>query len=157
MIPLLLQDYLVNEELPTLFDGFTLKNVKGEQSPINIYPQYLPQKKRKDDTDHFPFITVILINGEEKDEQSMNLAHLLFMAGVYDENKDNQGYRDSVNLINKIYINFKRKRMLNNKYVLEFPIKWMTNDDVTYPYFYTAIETYWSVAKMEMSNENLYV
>lgn len=156
MIPLLFQDYLVKDELPKLFKEFTLKNVEGEQVPINIYSQYLPIKQREN-TEHFPFVLVIMIDGKEKNIESTNQAHVLFMAGVYDTDNNNQGYRDSVNIINKIYNHIKRKQILNKKYVLEYPINWMVNDETTYPYFYAAIETYWAIAKMEMSNDNLYL
>ena len=155
MIPVLFQKHLVEEELPDLFKDVTLINSKKEASKLNFHKQYLPQKNRN--KEDFPYINVILLNGERQDEQSGNMAHVLFMAGVYDDNENNQGYQDSFILINKLYQHINSKRIIKNKYVLEFPVKWMTNDDVTYPYFYTALETYWSIAKQEQSHENLYL
>ena len=155
MISLMLQDFLVEDELPELFEGFTLKNVEGNQTPVNIYSQYLPITS--EDTDHFPFIKVILIDGKEENEDSADLVHLSFTAGVYDNSKNKQGYRDSVNIINRIYTDIKGKKILDKRYILEYPVKWIINNDDTYPYFYTTIETYWSVAKMEISNKDLYL
>lgn len=155
MIPLKLQDYLEKKELPELFENFTLKDTNGNQAPLNIYPQYLPQKNKNKNNSHFPFLTIILVEGEEQNDDAENLVKILFLCGVYDEDENNQGYRDSMNVIQKLYTNFKRKKILDNKYTFELPVKWMTNDDVTYPYFYAGLETYWSVGKIQQNNKNI--
>lgn len=154
MIPLLLQQHLVDEVLPNIFEGTKFLNSKNKKDDIKFHKQYLPQKKRK--KEDFPYVTVILLDGEELNESSTNEAHILFMAGVYDEDEDNQGYQDSIIILNKIWQNLREKKLFDNKYVIEYPLKWMTNDDVTYPYFYSALETNWGVAKTLQTNEKLY-
>jgi len=57
MIPVLLQEFLV-KEAKNLFDGFTLKNAKGEEVPLNVCPQRLPARKGQKDTAHYPFLVI---------------------------------------------------------------------------------------------------
>jgi hypothetical protein len=154
MVPILLQKHLVDEVLPEVFEGTKFLNTDNEKVNINFYEQYLPKKRK--DNDVFPFVNVILLDGEEQSKDTANSAHILFMVGVYDENENNQGYQDSIIILNKIYQHLREKELFDSKYVIDYPIKWMTNDDVTYPYFYSALETNWEVAKVLQTNENLY-
>lgn len=147
MIPSLLQDYLV-EDMKNLFDGFLLKNVENKQVPINIYSQYLPAKKSQNDTNHFPYIVIKLLDGDGKDEESNDTCRISFIIGIYDDDTNYKGYKDLINVIEKIRQHLFSIRIFDNKYSIEYPYNWIIHDDDTYPYFFGAIETHWTVPKV---------
>lgn len=152
MIPVLLQDFLV-EEVKGLFDGLILKNVKGEEAPLNVYPQRLPARKRQKDTDLYPFLVVKLQDGEDQTELDPNQCRVLFYCGIFDDTDDYQGYRDSLNVMQKIYDHLMRKRIFDKNYIVEYPIKWSVTDEDYYPYFYAGLETTWVVGKVTMKDD----
>jgi hypothetical protein len=148
MIPVLLQDFLVNTALPKLFDGYKLKNVEGVEVPLNIYSQYLPAKKVRKDTEHFPFIRVILDDGEDPDETEVTTCRILFMIGIYDTDENYQGYKDCLNILQKMYDHFVRYKIFDDKYEIQYPIKWRLHDEDLYPYFFGGLETIWNIGKV---------
>lgn len=152
MIPVLLQDFLV-KEAQSLFDGFFLKNVKGEEAPLNVYPQHLPARKGQKDTEHYPFIVVKLIDGKDLNELDPNQCRVLFYCGIVDESEDYQGYRDSLNLIQKLYDHLMRKRIFDKKYEVEYPIEWSVTEEDYYPYYYAGLETIWTVGKVTRQDD----
>lgn len=154
MTPLMLQDYLV-DETKRLFAGFILKNVKGEDGPLNIYPQRLPSRKKQKDTDHYPFITIMLLDGEDPDEMSPNQCRVLFYCGIYDDTDDLQGYRDCMNIVQHLYEHLARQRIFGGKYQIEYPIKWTTTEEDHYPYYYGGLETIWTIGKVSIHDDDL--
>lgn len=150
MIPSLLQDKLV-EEINTLFSGFKLKNAEGEKVSINVYPQFLPAKTGQKDKNHFPYILVILLDGDIKKTEA-NICRVLIMVGIYDDDTNHQGYKDVLNVMQKIYNYLARKRIIDKKYELKYPIDWKLSDEDTYPYYFGAIETNWTVGKVFMTD-----
>jgi len=154
MIPVLLQDFLV-KEAKKLFDGFTLKNAKGEEVPLNVCPQRLPARKGQKDTAHYPFLVIQLLDGKDPTELGPNQCRVLFYCGVYDDTDDYQGYRDSLNMIQKLYDHLMRKRVFDKKYRVEYPIEWSVTEEDYYPYYYAGLETTWTVGKISMEDDEL--
>jgi hypothetical protein len=144
MIPTLLQDFLV-EDLKTL--GFNGKNAEGNLVSFNVYPQYLPAKKGKKDADHFPYVTVIIEDGEDPNEVDPSTCRILLMFGVYDLDENYQGYKDILNVLQKTYEHLMETKIFAEKYSIEYPVNWRIHDEDTYPYFFGAIETNWTIAK----------
>jgi len=153
LIPLMLQDFLV-AEVKSLFDGFTLKNVKGEEVPLHVYPQYLPSKKGQKDTDHYPFIIVKLFEGEDPNEEDPNKCGVLFYCGVFDDSEDYQGYRDSINIIQKLYTHLMTNRFFDNKYEINYPIKWSVTEEDYFSYYFAGLETNWIIGKVTMQEDD---
>jgi hypothetical protein len=147
MIPALLQDYLV-EEVKTLFTGFTLKNVNGEEVAMNVYPQYLPARTGQKDTAYYPFIVVKLLGGDDPNETDPNQCRILFYCGVFDDAENYQGHKDCLTVMQKIYDHLMRNLVFGNKYEVEYPIKWALTDEDFYPYYYGGLETTWTVGKI---------
>lgn len=146
MIPIELQDLLV-EELKSLFDGFRLKNVKGEVVPLNIYPQSLPAKQHEDDDEHFPYVIIKYMESEEPSEEDPSESKMYFIAGVYDEDDNNQGYRDAANIINKIEKHLMRGKFFGDRYEIVYPVKCAVNEEDTSPYYFGGLETTWYISK----------
>ncbi len=154
MIPLILQDCMV-DEVKSLFAGLTFKNTKGVLVPLNVYPQRLPARKEKKDPDYYPFIIVQLLDGEDPDETDPNKCRLVFQCGTFDDEDDYQGYRDCMNLVQKMYTHFMSKRLFGKRYMLEHPTKWLTTEEDYYPHYYAALETNWTVGKVTMADNDL--
>lgn len=149
MIPTQLQDFLV-EELKRLFEGFHLKNLEGEQVPFNIYPQFLPAKKGKRDKDHFPYILVALQDGEDPSQMEPNTCHVIIMLGVYDNDESYQGYKDTLNALQKTYHHLMSNQIFENQFSINYPIKWRVNEEDVYPYFFGGLETTWDIGKVSI-------
>jgi hypothetical protein len=153
MIPSFLQDFLV-KELKNLFESLNLKNAKGEDSSLNIYPQYLPAKKGQKDSDHFPFITVKIVDGEDPNETDANTCRIMLMVGVYDPSEDYQGYKDVLNLLQKMYQHLMNNKIFDKKYEVEYPIKFTLTDEDFQPYFFGALDTSWNIGKVTIKNDD---
>lgn len=148
-----LQKALV-EEVKDILKGYTTLN-GGDFADFNVYPQNLPAKKGKDDDDHFPYVLVCLdeeaINGEEDD----NICSIYFLVGVQDKNTNKQGHFDVANVLNKLTERFLTKRLIADRYRIQFPITKKFQEEDTWPKFFGGMVTLWAVNK-PMIQENEY-
>lgn len=142
MIPTQLQDALVNE-LSILFKDFKLKSPsKNEMTGWTIFPQDLPFTYKYEDDEKnepFPYMIVKLDSGNADDGEAHKVK-VLILIGIFDDNENKQGYRDVINVIDKIYIRFGKDRVLDHQYVAEWPFRWQLYEDDTYPYYFGGIE-----------------
>lgn len=155
MVATFLQDDLV-EELKKIFDGFRLKNPLGESSEINVFSQSLPipapvappadaeQELIEEglvDTDPvkvedpYPYAIVRVQEGKIETIDGAQSVAAFIILGVYDESLQNQGHKDVLNMIQKIYERFAKNAILAGKYELLHPIEWTLQDEESYPYF----------------------
>lgn len=153
MTPTILQDSLVADFKQQL-DGFQLNNAKGDRVNLNIYPQNLPAKKGQKDSDHFPYLVIRVMEGEDQEdkEESKNICKVAFIIGAFDDNDNYQGYKDVMNAIEKIILRLKRKKLYNNQFELTSPLKWLIHDEDTFPYYFGGIETYWNMPNINMDD-----
>lgn len=147
MIPVGLQDCLV-EDFKTFFKGFYLKDVDGQPAEFKVYPQDLPAKIGKEDKDHFPYIVVALESGEDSGEEEPNQCVVTITVGIWDNDRNYQGYRDVLNVLQKLYDHLMRTRIFDGKYEIGYPIKWGLYEENRYPYFFGGLETHWTVGKI---------
>lgn len=152
MTPTILQDNLVADFKQEL-SGVLLKNEKGELVNLNIYPQNLPAKKGKNDINHFPYVVIRAMEGEDSAEDGDNTCKVGFIIGTYDDADNYQGYKEVMNLIEKIRHRLYTKRVYNNQFTLDYPFKWLIHDEDTYPYYFGGIETHWTIPKIFMDDE----
>lgn len=143
MIPTDLQAGL-KTRIQAAFSGTLFNSLSGERVPLTVFEQNLPQKS-KDDISYFPFVIVKLLDGEKKTEQSEHLTSVGFVIGVFDEDNENQGYRDVTMIINRIIENISKNPQINGQFDLQFPLKWHIHDEETDPYYWGAVETFWSL------------
>lgn len=154
MIPVELQNFLV-KETKNLFKGLKLKNTNGVLSPLNVYAQYLPYGTSQDAANPFPYIRVILVDGEDPSISESNHCRIIFLAGVYDDDPNNQGYWDALSIVQKLYTHLMRHIIFDGKYEIARPVKWsMIGEELenTWPYFFGAIETNWNVGKITIAD-----
>lgn len=161
MTPLALQDFLVTE-ISTLLEGIQLTNEAGELSNITVLSQY----SEVDDTGavvhQFPYVRVLLKYGKDPSEREPYQWTVVFVAGVYDNTVDCQGYRDAINILQRIYDHLMRKRIFDQKYQVEYPVhwilweskddRWYLTDESSYPYFYVGLKTVWTLGKITIAD-----
>jgi hypothetical protein len=157
MIPIALQDFLV-KEMTDLFTGQTFINPvdpDGERVPMNVFAQELPGKNSQaPDPKLFPHIRVILVDGDDPDEDSPNTCRVALQIGVYDKGLDHQGHRDLAHIMQVIYQHLMSKRFFDNRYEIMYPFSWNFYDDDLKPYYYSEIQTNWIVGKITQKDED---
>ena len=154
MIATFLQDALA-AELADIFQHFYLENPQGSRVHLNIYKQSLPIPTAKDipDTvtdeeleegtynaeaneDPYPYIIVRVEQGSIKEIDSEQTVAVNLIIGVIDRNYNNQGHKDVLNIIQKVYERFAKNAILKDKYECVMPIEWVLQDEESYPYFF---------------------
>lgn len=165
MTPLKLQDFLVTE-IATLLEGIKLMNEAGELSNISVLSQYSSVSDTGEAVHQFPYVRVLLKYGKDPSELEPYRWTVMFVAGVYDNTDDCQGYRDALNILQKIYDHLMRKRIFDQKYQVEYPVHWILTDDrwkstddrwnltdeSSYPYFYMGLKTVWTLGKITIAD-----
>lgn len=147
--PYLLQDALV-AELEAFFAGFETLNAGGEPAPMNIYPQTLPAKMEEDDSEHFPYIIVRVVDGGSQSEGEPDTCRAILLVGVYDEQHDRQGNKIVLNVLQRIRTHLLSKRIVNKQFRIDYPCEWSVYDDEDlHPYYFGAVETNWTLPAIQ--------
>ncbi len=143
--PFFLQEALV-DEIKALFAGFETENAAGELAPLNVYPQSLPEKEDEDDSAHFPYIVVRILDGGIDNEDEGASCRIVFVAGIYDSNPNYQGNKTILNILQKMQTHFFKKRIIAEKFKIEYPFKWQIYDEEDlHPYYFGGAETNWTL------------
>lgn len=162
MTSIFLQDDL-QKELEDILGEMRLKdpNNTEEYTNIKVYQQSLPkikidyensEEEEEDLSDEpFPYIIVKLDSGKITNENETAKIELLI--ATYDDDLANQGHKDILNIINKIYERFYKNPMLANKYYRVNDIDWVLQDDDMYPYFYGAMGMEFKVKMFKKEDE----
>ncbi len=143
MIPLNLQSALRNR-IEEVLSGTRLSSQEGVNKEIQVFAQHIPRKaksaSRNTEETNYPCVIVYLDEGED------GLVKVLFVVAVHDASSNNQGYRDVLNIIDKIYIDLKRSPQVEETFELNSEsLKWFYNDQDNYPYYFGWIETTFEV------------
>lgn len=137
MTPLDLQDELC-KEVEKILHGYLYRTPMNERVPIHIYPQNIPVND-DDDEEIIPYVIVRLNSGDDDGaKDSDNIVHMVFIVGVMDDKPDQQGYRDCMNIYQKIYQRFQQNPNLNGKAVFTGDFHWANQEDDYFPYFFGA-------------------
>jgi len=151
--PLVLQDLLV-EDIKELLQEFSYKTPGGERVPMNVYAQGLPVNASDDDADPVPYIIVRLNSGEDAGSRdSNNVVRLVIIIGVWDDDLNNQGHRDVMNIIQKIYHRFHVNPCLKEKAVYGGEFSWAMQEDTYYPYSFGACSLSFNIAAIRREDE----
>lgn len=151
--PYLLQDALVNE-IEALLAGFETLNAAGEPATMNVYPQSLPAKVEEDDSEHFPYIIVRVVDGGVASEDEPDTCRIVLVVGVYDEQSDRQGNKIVLNVLQRIRTHLLSKRIINKQFRIDYPCEWSVYDDEDlHPYYFGAVETNWTLPAIRQEVE----
>ncbi|MEN8702496.1 hypothetical protein [Bacillus infantis] len=143
MIPTELQSGL-KKRVIEIFEGDLFKNPKGEIVPLQVFEQHLPQKKNNEDN-FYPFVIVQLNFGEQKSQLEQHKAPVTFVIGVIHEDDENQGHKSVMGIINKLFEDFSRRPVQDDRFEIDFPIRWGLHEEDVAPYYYGAVETTWTL------------
>lgn len=146
MTPLMLQDELV-EEIKHLLSNYLYKTPEGKRVSMNVYSQSLPVNETDDDADPIPYIIVRLNSGEDKGtKDSFNTVKMVIIIATWDDSLNTQGYRDVMNIIQKIYHRFQTNPNLNGKGAYAGEFDWAIQEDNYYPYSFGACSLSFHIA-----------
>lgn len=135
------------KELESIFKGQNYKSSSGEYVPLNIYEHALPINETDDDPDRIPYLIVRLNSGKDPGTRdSNNTVKLVIIIGIWDNSLNQQGYRDVLNIIQKIYERFQKNPNLNNKAVYDGEFDWLLQEDDYNPFFFGACSLKFSIA-----------
>lgn len=138
-----LQDAMV-KDLKTLFEGYNLKNSLGVERAVQIYAQDTPIREGEDETPNpeappEPYIVVRLLTGELPEQDSNQTVKMVLVICVCDFDKNRQGYRDALHIVNEIMLHYGANRIVANRYEVQYPIQWTTQEEDTHPYYFAGV------------------
>lgn len=138
MTPLDLIDEF-EEEMKRLFKGHLYKSPDGKRVPLNVYQHALPINETDDDPGRIPYLIVRLNTGKDDGSgDSFNTVKMVIIVGIWDDSLDQQGYRDVMNIIQKIYERFHKSPNLNGVAAYSGEFNWLLQEDDYNPYFFGA-------------------
>lgn len=103
---------------------------------------YLPPKKSSPDPD-YPFVIVRLVEGSDNPEGATVTVKII--VGTYSEDAQN-GWRDVANIIERVWIELFKKRIIGKKFMVEYPMKFEMPEEQPFPEWIGIMTTVWTVA-----------
>ena len=134
MTPFILQDDII-KEMEKLFSGFKLTSAEDCRG-ISVFAQDVPLKSKRDDEGLFPYIIVRLEDGSIGEKNSCKVT-LVF--GVHDQGKDRNGYKDILNLIEKVCLRYSTNRIIAGRYTVIEDIEWTLQEEDTFPFYFGGV------------------
>lgn len=120
---------------------YFLETNKNHNKEPQVVTGYLPTKKSTDKPD-FPYVIVRFMEGNDSQDSTVNLK---IIVGTYDEEDDSNGWRDVLNILQRIRTELFKRQALANKYRVELPFKYLLPEDQPYPEWIGWIETKWII------------
>lgn len=156
--PYFLQEAL-KEDIRKMLEGNLFKNPdpSGKKHiPMSIYGQNLPLAAVKaeeqpetviDYTDDMisdpvyncPWCLVKIDSGEIKGPNESQTVVAAICYGIFDDDRQNDGHKDILNLIQKTYERYARNPVLCKNYRCKQDFEWSVQREDTYPYYFGAI------------------
>lgn len=128
------------------------KQVTGTKASPMGYLQNLPMQQTEEDLDPFPYFIVRVSEGEIESDEGPQDVTILLLFGTYDEERDNQGFKDILIMIEKVQQHFRRFPLLLNKYRIKPNMAWSLQEDEaaeTYPYYFGGMELHFETAVVQ--------
>ncbi len=115
---------------------------KPQLVPITVYAQNIPVPLSvEEDENPVPYIIVRLNTGTDDNVfDSKYILKVVVIMGIWEDDRNAQGHRELLNIINLIYERFKKNPCLDGKYVYDGGFKWDIQEDGYYPYYFGAFE-----------------
>ena len=126
-----------------------------EMVEITVYPQNIPVPlSGEEEYNPVPYIIVRLNNGtDDNTSDSKYIIKVVVILGIWEDNKNAQGHRELLNIINLIYERFKKNPCLDKKYVYEGGFKWDIQEDGYYPYYFGACEMNFAIPAIRREDD----
>ncbi len=156
---------LLIDELCKLTAGATAELVleakHGESPrPPAIVPGFLdedeprPGRPPEDEVEKaVPFVIVRFVTGEDTDQAGTATVRLI--AVTY--SKHGQGWRDPLNVLERIRQAIITHRLLANQFDLQLPIKWDMPEEQPWPYWIAWMTTTWAIGRPTLTEMEGYI
>lgn len=147
MTPLDLQDD-VAKDLQKVFKEYKYKDSEGKLVPLHIYTQNVPVNSTDDNDDLTPYIIVRVNGGYDSGlEDSSYEVDLVIIVGLWDNDPKNQGYRDLISILNKVYERYS-KNPITDAGTGSFCGGWnfAMQEDAYFPYHFAAATMKFNIA-----------
>lgn len=156
------------EILSELFKGYSLINKAGVLQQVKIFRQYIPQPagitretkglENYADSDYelnFPSITIKLGEVVNKEENRLDQARMSikFLTGIYDATPESTGYRDILNIHERIREYFLINRIINQKFRLNMPLNSRLLNSDTWPVYFGEIDLNFDIGRPLMHKD----
>ncbi|MDI3534823.1 MAG: hypothetical protein PWQ82_1188 [Thermosediminibacterales bacterium] len=142
MIPTLLVDELRNFIDDVVKNYWLETNKQDLNKPPQVVTGYLPPKKSAPDPD-YPFVIVRLAEGTDNQEGATVTVKII--VGTYSEDAQN-GWRDVASIIQRIWTELFKRRIIAKKYKVEYPMKFEMPEEQPFPEWVGIMTTNWTVA-----------
>lgn len=113
---------------PRVWSGFIPRDEVGAVIPSDITT--------------YPAIIISAQQGVQ--ESDHELITVVFVIGVFDANLDQQGYKDCINIVQRLKDRFREVDIIQERYMVDPPIKWeISKRDRgmdSYPYFFAEMQ-----------------
>lgn len=145
MTELMLLDSL-KKELSNLVKEYDLNTKNNTKTAPSVYEGYLPIKnKDTKEESGYPFIILRLIECEDNTE---SIAKIKIIIGTYDESVESDGWKDVLNIYNKVKIFLIENPIIEKKFMFKEKIKFNLPEEQPYPYFIGEMITEWQMPKV---------
>jgi len=142
MTPTLLVDELRNFIDDVVKNYWLETNKQDLNKPPQVVTGYLPPKKSTPDPD-YPFVIVRLVEGTDNQEGATVTVKII--VGTYSEDAQN-GWRDVANIIQRIWTELFKRRVIAKKFMVEYPMKFEMPEEQPFPEWVGIMTTTWTVA-----------
>ena len=125
-----------------------------KRRPLRIFAQDVPINETDDDFDPAPYVIVRAKSGDDDGTaDGVNTVQIILIIAIWDDDNDSQGYRDVLDIIQKIYIRFHKEPMLNNQFMYAGNFHWALQEDNYWPYFFGACTLNFNIPSIRRENE----
>lgn len=143
------------KDIEEILKDVQTKKVSGEMvSGVKGYEQSLPiiTEDEEDESQLFPYFIVRMTEGSTDDDGNPWTDTTNILLGIYDDDKEANGHRNIMTMIQRITDKFAKDPLLNNKFRAAEKMDWALQDEDTYPFYFGGIEMKFSVPKMGRSD-----
>lgn len=131
----------IKEELERLFDGFFSSGEAGYNGKkVSIFEQALPLNHAAEEEDFMPYIIIRIMDGEIGEWGEAESVKVILIFCTSDAGMERSGHEDIMNMMQKVKERIARNPQIGAFFTAELPVKWVVQDDDTYPIYYGGME-----------------
>lgn len=167
--PFFLQEAL-EEDIREMLDGNLFKNPNSGGDayiPVSVYGQNLPlpvaeseaqdgvnidyaDDMASDPVYNCPWCLVKIDSGTAKGAFGTQEVVVAVCYGIFNDDRQNDGHKDILNLIQKTYERYAKKPVLRKGYRCKQDFEWSVQREDTYPYYFGAISMTFEITGIDL-------
>ena len=102
----------------------------------------------------FPYLIVRLEEGSISNDK--NTCQIVLIFGVHNEDRNRQGYKDLLNLMQKVMYHYTTEKVIAERYRIGDEIEWVVQDgDNIFPHFIGAVSFEVELPVIRIFNKNI--